>query len=151
MNGKSVKKMFNKIWKAQIQKPKGQVGFWKPKTEIRRVQDKDENKNCCEEFVKSVRTWLNENVYWDKLELWKDYSKNVGVRGDLFDLNIQIPCSDPNFTYDEEIGAIYEWVDWNIKLYEYSAHVSKDSPLYLKQGLGELLKIEDDYIKCIGE
>jgi len=58
--------MFNKIWKDQIVKPKGKLGIWKPKEELRpREEEKDDK--CCEEareyYIRNVvGTTYNINI-----------------------------------------------------------------------------------------
>ena len=39
--------MFNKIWKDQIVKPKGKLGIWKPKSELKPREEED--RDCCKE------------------------------------------------------------------------------------------------------
>ena len=51
MNGKNVKRMFNKIWKEQIVKPTSKVGIFKPKQGFDLEEEEDENK-CMEEVEK---------------------------------------------------------------------------------------------------
>jgi len=49
--------MFNKIWKEQITKPKGKLGIWKPKQELK-PREKEEEDKCCEEAKKYIRYFI---------------------------------------------------------------------------------------------
>lgn len=49
--------MFNKIWKEQITKPKGKLGIWKPKEELKPREKED--KDCCE---KAREYWINKRM-----------------------------------------------------------------------------------------
>ena len=58
--------MFDSIWKDQIQKPKGKLGIWKPKSELQpREEEKDDK--CCEEArAKALhfhKQWLQEYTH----------------------------------------------------------------------------------------
>tara|TARA_R100000008_G_C3564949_1_gene158547 strand:- start:161 stop:820 length:660 start_codon:yes stop_codon:yes gene_type:complete len=64
--------MFDEIWKKNILKPSSKVGFWKPKTEIKTVQDKDEDGDCnkkLQEYANKIKnTPLPLKEAWDSKE-----------------------------------------------------------------------------------
>ena len=41
--------MFDSIWKDQIQKPKGKLGIWKPKEELRPREEEEKDDKCCKD------------------------------------------------------------------------------------------------------
>ena len=49
--------MFNKIWKGQIVKPKGKLGIWKPKEELRPREEED--RDCCQEAKDELSSWFS--------------------------------------------------------------------------------------------
>ena len=61
--------MFNKIWKGQIVKPKGKLGIWKPKEELRPREEEEKDDKCCKDA---------------KDELLKWYPTSLGQREEIF-------------------------------------------------------------------
>jgi hypothetical protein len=60
---------FDKVWKEQIQVPKSKVGFWKPKEDIRSMQDKDDNECCADAFEKYYFLQLAEEMHYIRIIL----------------------------------------------------------------------------------
>lgn len=50
MNGKNVKRMFNKIWKEQIVKPSSKVGIFKPKQGFDLEEEEEDDDKCMKEW-----------------------------------------------------------------------------------------------------
>jgi hypothetical protein len=80
-----VKRVFNNIWKSTIQVPKGKVGFWKPKEDIKSVQ-KDKDRDCCEEAKEDYLKWYVESMNLRKvshhnnlsdLEVYNEYGGGI--------------------------------------------------------------------------
>jgi hypothetical protein len=53
--------MWKKILKTQETVSRDKVGFWKPKTEIRSVQDNDE-KDCCQEAKNKWKIFVSGSI-----------------------------------------------------------------------------------------
>ena len=49
--------MFDRVWKDQIQKPKGKLGIWKPKEELKPREEPDKRTNCKEKLIKIAEFW----------------------------------------------------------------------------------------------
>ena len=56
--------MFDSIWKAQIQKPKGGATIFQPKEKMK--PDKPDDRDCCKE---AAEAW---NQLWDDDMTWED-------------------------------------------------------------------------------
>ena len=49
--------MFDSIWKDQIQKPKGKLGIWKPKEELRPREEEEKDDKCCKDAKDELLKW----------------------------------------------------------------------------------------------
>lgn len=93
MNGKNVKRMFNKIWKEQIVKPSSKVGIFKPKEGFE--LDNDEDK-CCEEAKTLYKTLWGGSV--------EEYDKGVADGRWLGQGNLSCDEFKERITYFKEKG-----------------------------------------------
>jgi hypothetical protein len=73
--------MFDKIWKEQITKPKGKLGIWKPKEELKPREDNSEE--CCE---KAREYWISKRLeeYASNREVYIDKNPFVTQQCEMF-------------------------------------------------------------------
>mgnify|MGYP005828968365 CR=1 FL=1 len=96
--------MFDRVWKDQIQKPKGKLGIWKPKEELKPREDK--RTNCKEKLIKISEFWqeyrrnyldnadknIRNDVYWRNL-----VRKEINIEVEMNDIPEEVCCDFIDF------------------------------------------------------